>query len=80
MKDPQQGPIPSNYLPITCMSTTWKLLSGILADKTAVHMDGYMHKAQRGISGESRGSKHQLLIDQSVVKDTQSRCTNLAMT
>ena len=42
-------------------------------------MDEYMHKAQRGIGGESRGSKHQLLIDQSVAKDARSRRTNLAM-
>ena len=53
MQDPQQGPIPSNYRPITCLSTTWKLLSGILADKIGVHMDGYMHKAQRGIQGDA---------------------------
>ena len=79
MKDPQQGPIPSNYRPITCLSTTWKLLSGILADKIGVHMDEYMHKAQRGMGGGSRGSKHQLLIDQSVAKDARSRRTNLAM-
>ena len=42
-------------------------------------MDEYMHKAQRGIGGGSRGSKHQLLIDQSVAKDARSRRTNLAM-
>ena len=79
MGDPQQGPIPSSYRPITCLSTTWKLLSGILADKIGVHMDGYMHKAQRSIGRESRGSKHQLLIDQSVAKDARSRRTSLAM-
>ena len=53
MKDPQQGPIPSNYRPSTCLSTTRKLLSGILADKIGVHMDEYMHKAQRGIGVEA---------------------------
>ena len=79
MKDPQQGPMPINYRPITCLSTNWKLLSGILADKIGIHMDQYMHKAQRGIGGGSRGSKHQLLIGQSVVKDARSRRTNLAM-
>ena len=79
MKDPQQGPIPSSYQPITCLSTTWKLLSGILADKLGVYMAGYMHKAQRGIGGGSRGLKHQLLIDQSVAEDARSRRTNLAM-
>ena len=42
-------------------------------------MNEYMHKAQRGIGGGSRGSKHQFLIDQSVAKDARSRRTNLAM-
>ena len=44
----------------------------ILVDKIRVHIDGYMHQAQRGIGGESRGLKHQLLIDQLVAKDAQS--------
>ena len=79
MKDPQQGPIPSNYRPITCVSTTWKLLSGILADKIRVYMNAYMHKAQRGIGGKSKGPKHQLLFDQLEAKDARSRRTNLAM-
>ena len=79
IKDPQQGIIPSNYRPITCLSTTWKLRSGIVADKIGVHMDVYMHKAQGGIGGGSRGSKHHLLINQSVAKDARSRCANLAM-
>ncbi|TWW61836.1 hypothetical protein D4764_04G0004830 [Takifugu flavidus] len=37
MKDPQKGTIPSNYRPITCLSTTWKLLSGIIAAKITVY-------------------------------------------
>ena len=50
-----------------------------MADKIGVHIDEYMHKAQRGIGDGSRGSKHQLLIDQSVAKDVRSGRTNLAM-
>ena len=79
MKDPDQGPVPKNYRPITCLSTTWKLLSGIIADKIQEHVCEYMHTAQRGIGSGSRGSKHQLLIDQTVSKDSRSRRTNLAM-
>ncbi|XP_030767083.1 uncharacterized protein LOC115890869 [Sitophilus oryzae] len=30
MKDPQKGAIPSNYRPITCLPTTFKVLTGIL--------------------------------------------------
>lgn len=79
MKDSSKGAIPSNYRPITCLSTTWKLLSGILADKIQDHMGSQMHNAQKGIGGGSRGSKHQLLIDQTVTKDSKGRRTNLAM-
>ncbi|TWW59283.1 hypothetical protein D4764_06G0008130 [Takifugu flavidus] len=39
MKDPQKGTILSNYWPITCLSTTWKLLSGIIVAKISRHMD-----------------------------------------
>ncbi|XP_067949697.1 uncharacterized protein [Watersipora subatra] len=42
IKDPKQGPIPKNYRPITCLPTTWKLLSGIVADKLEEHMSHYM--------------------------------------
>ena len=45
MKDLQQSSILSNYQSITCLSTTWKLLSGILVDEMEVHKNGYMHKA-----------------------------------
>ena len=33
MKDPEKGTVPSNYRPITCLPTTWKLLSGVIAQK-----------------------------------------------
>ncbi|KAL3972560.1 male germ cell-associated kinase [Sarotherodon galilaeus] len=41
LKDPKKGPVPSNYRPITCLSTTWKLLSGIIAAKMNGHMELY---------------------------------------
>ena len=45
----------------------------------SLHIDGYMHKAQRGIGGGSRGSKHQMLIDQSVAKECWSGRISLTM-
>lgn len=33
MKDPQKGAMPSNYRPIICFYTTWKLLPGIMEAK-----------------------------------------------
>ncbi|XP_067945352.1 uncharacterized protein [Watersipora subatra] len=38
IKDAKQGPIPKNYRPITCLPTTWKLLSGIAEDKLEEQM------------------------------------------
>ncbi|TWW59399.1 hypothetical protein D4764_06G0009290 [Takifugu flavidus] len=47
MKDPQKSTIPSHYQPITCLSTTWKLLLGIIAAKLR-------QQHQRAIAQECR--------------------------
>ena len=79
IKDRSQGNIPKNYRPITCLSTTWKLFSGILAHNIQNHMNKYMNSSQKGIGNGFRGTKHQLLIDKAVIKDSKSRQTNLGM-
>uniref|UniRef100_A0A3B3HW39 Reverse transcriptase domain-containing protein n=1 Tax=Oryzias latipes TaxID=8090 RepID=A0A3B3HW39_ORYLA len=76
-KDPSKGAVPSNYRPITCLSTTWKLMSGIIATKINRHMDQFMSDTQKGIGRDSRGAKHQLLVDRTVAQDCKSRHTNL---
>ncbi len=63
MKDPQRGAIPYNYRPITCLCTTWKLLSGIVMAKMNRHMVHYMSRAQKGTGNNISGAKHQLLVD-----------------
>lgn len=77
MKDPQKGATPSNYRPITCLNTTWKLLSGIIAAKMNGHMSHYMSRTQKGICNNTRGAKHQLLVDRAITRDCKSRNTNL---
>jgi len=62
---------------ITCLCTTWKLLSGIIAEKINTHMAPYMSKAQKGVGKNTRGAKHQLLIDRTIYRDCKSRNTNL---
>ena len=73
MKDSHKGTTLSNYGPITCL--TKKVLSGIIAAKLQVHMTGYMSTAQKGIGNNTRGSKHQLLIERAVTNDSRSRPT-----
>ena len=79
LKDPSQSLILSKYCPITCLSTTWKLQSGTLANKIRVHMDEYMYQVQRSIGGGGRELNHQLLIDRLVDRDSWNKCTNLAI-
>ena len=45
-KNSQQSQMSSNYQSITCLSTTCKFLSGILADKIGVHMEREKRSAQ----------------------------------
>lgn len=77
LKDLQKRAIPSNYRPITCLSTTWKLLPGIIATKMNRHMGQYTSGAQNGISKDTRVAKHQLLTDRAVARDCRARQTNL---
>ena len=80
-KDPTKGNAPSNYRPITCLPTTWKLLSGILADGVMAHLSqqNILAEEQKGIKPGSRGTKDQLFIDKAVCKDSRTRRTNLAV-
>ena len=77
-KDPSKGTVPANYRPITCLSTMWKLMSGIIAAKISGHMDQYMSRPQKGIGKNTRGAKHQLLVDRTVARDCRMRNTNLS--
>ena len=54
LKNPQKEAIPSNYQPITCLCTTWKLLSSIIVSRIAGHMVQYMSGAQKEIRRNTR--------------------------
>ncbi len=44
------------------------------------NMAQYVSRAQKGISSNTRGAKHQLLIDRAVTQDCKARQTNLCTT
>jgi hypothetical protein len=71
---------PANYRPITCLSTTWKLLSSILASAIGDHLNqnGILAKEQKGCTKGSRGTKDQLMMDKTIMRDSRSRKTNLS--
>lgn len=68
----------SKYQPIICLSAT--LFSGIIATKLSRHMSQHMSKIQKGIGNNTRGSKHQFLVDIAVHQDHKTRQTNLSTT
>ena len=59
----------------------WKLLTGVIAGEMYNYLEREkIHpEEQKGFKRESRGTKDQLLIDKTVLKDCRKRHTNLSM-
>ena len=81
MKDPLKGNEVGNYRPIACLNILWKILSGIFAQKTYDHLEtmNLLPNEQKGCRKGSRGTKDQLIIDKTVLKNCKKRLTNLSM-
>ena len=81
MKDPGKGNAVDNYRPISCLPVMWKVFSGMLAEEIYEHLEGknlFPHE-QKGCKKKSRGTKDQLLIDKTVLRNCKNRKVNLAM-
>ena len=59
----------------------WKLLTGIISEDMYCFMENenILPDEQKGCRRKSRGTKDQLLIDKTILKDCRKRRTNLAM-
>ena len=81
LKEGKDSSDPSNYRPITCLPSIWKLLTGILAKEVDEHLttNHLLAWEQKGCCSNSRGTKDQLLIDKMVMRDSRARKTNLGM-
>ena len=80
-KDPAKGTVASNYRPIACLPLMWKLLTGIFADKIYSHLleNNILPDEQKGCRKKSRGTKDQLLIDKTILREVRIRKRCLAM-
>ena len=80
-KDPTKGNAAGKYRPIKCLPLMWKLLTGMIAEKTYDYLENMelLPDEQKGCRRKSRGTKDQLLIDKTVLKDCKKRHTNLWM-
>ena len=80
-KEPQKGNTADNYRPITCLPLMQKLLTGVIAEEMQNYLERekILPQEQKGQKRGNRGTKNQLLIDKTVLKDCQKRHTNLSM-
>ena len=80
-KDPRKGNGVENCRPITCLPLMWKLLTGVIAEEIYDYFEPekLLPEKQKGCRRGSRGTKDQLLIDKTVLKDCKKRHSNLSM-
>lgn len=72
---------PRNYRPITCLSTMYKMLTGIIARRISLHLEEHnlLPEEQKGCHPGSKGCKDQLLISKAILEDCSKRKKNLNM-
>ena len=77
MKNREKSTIPNNYRPITCLPTTFKLMTEIIAESMLNYLEnnGLIPDEQKGNRRKSRGTKDQLLIDKMECQKTKNKST-----
>ena len=80
-KDAAKGNSVENFRPITCLPLMWKLFTGMVAEDMYLFMENnhLLPEEQKGCRRKSKGTKDQLLIDKTILKDCRKRKANLAM-
>ena len=81
MKDSKKGTEVGNYRPIACLNLIWKLLTGIISDKTYDHLEEnkLLPEEQKGSRRKCQGTKDQLAIDRCILQICMKRKTVLSM-
>ena len=71
-----------NFRPITCLTTTWKTLTGILATKVEKHLEDLdiLAPEQQGARRGSYGTKKQLIINKTILEHAMKFRRNLSIT
>ena len=69
------------YRPICCLTTTYKLLTGIIADSIYDHLarGEFLEEEQKGCIRNRMGTKDQLLINKTILEDARRRQRKLNM-
>jgi len=71
---------PKNYRPITCLPTTYKILTAIISKRISQHLErnDILPAEQKGCRKGSYGCKDQLLINKMILEDCSRRKRNLS--
>ena len=71
---------PKNYRPITCLSTTYKLLASVLTNRTYSHLEqnNLFPLEQKGCRRGSHGSKDQLMIKKMILESCKKKKRNFS--
>ena len=77
MKNKEEGTIPSNYRPIICFPTFFKLSTAIVAESMLNNLknNGLISDEQMSNRRKSRGTKGQFLIDKMISRNAERRKT-----
>ena len=73
---------PNSYRPITCLPTTYKILTSIIAERMYAFLDenNLLPVEQKGCRKGSYGCKDQLLINKAIMEEVKSKKRNLSTT
>ena len=71
---------PKNYRPITCLTTTYKLLTAILSDRIYSYLEekDILPTEQKGCRKNCYGCKDQLLINKMIIESCKKKHRNLS--
>ena len=72
-KNKEKSTIPSNYRSITCLPTTFKLMTAIIAESMLNHLenDDLIPDEQKDNHRKSRGTKDQLIIYKMILRNAK---------
>jgi hypothetical protein len=64
-----------NYQPITCLSTTYKTLTGIIARRILIHLKEHnlLPAEKKGCHSGSKGLKDHLLVSKAILEDCKKK-------
>ena len=71
---------PKNYRPITCLTTTYKLLSAMITDRIHLFLDqnDIFPNEQKGCKKKCYGCKDQLMINKTIIETCKRKHHNLS--